>query len=113
MRVSDMWHEGAENAIPKEAKQTAFYSRQDKRLSREAHNLRGLGSTPKFATITHKVMNMSLDKAIKYGKEKRKPYRKAQAIDKTCRNHCGCPHCAGNRKYKFRDKHPYSRDDLE
>ena len=56
---------------------------------------------------------MSLDKAIKYGKEKRKPYHKAQAIDKTCRNHGGCPYCEGNRKHKFRDKHPYSKNDLE
>ncbi len=30
---------------------------------------------------------MSLDKAIKYGKEHRKPYRGAKAVDKTCRNH--------------------------
>ena len=28
---------------------------------------------------------MSLDKAIKHGKEKRKPYRGAKAVDKTCR----------------------------
>ena len=40
---------------------------------------------------------MSLDKAIKYGKEKRKPYRKAQAIDYTCRCHGGCPYCESNR----------------
>lgn len=30
---------------------------------------------------------MSLDKAIQHLKEHRKPYRKAKAIDKTCRNH--------------------------
>lgn len=50
---------------------------------------------------------MSLDKAIAHGKEHRKPYRGAKAIDGTCRNHGGCPWCEGNRKYKFRDKHPY------
>ena len=35
---------------------------------------------------------MSMDKAIEYGKEKRKPYRGAKAVDSTCRNHgsCGC-----------------------
>lgn len=30
---------------------------------------------------------MSLDKAIKFGKEKRKPYRKEKAIAPSCRNH--------------------------
>ena len=30
---------------------------------------------------------MSLDKAIKYGKEFRKPYYGAKAFDSTCRNH--------------------------
>ena len=33
------------------------------------------------------------------GKEHRKPYRGGKAIDKTCRNHGGCPACEGNRKY--------------
>lgn len=42
---------------------------------------------------------MSLNKAIESGKEHRKPYRKAKAIDKTCRNHGGCPYCEGNRKH--------------
>ena len=30
---------------------------------------------------------MSLDKAIQHGKEKRKQYRGAKAIDPACRNH--------------------------
>jgi hypothetical protein len=42
---------------------------------------------------------MSLDKAIKAGKEHRKPYRKSKAFDKTCRNHGSCPCCQGNRKH--------------
>lgn len=41
---------------------------------------------------------MSLDKAIKHGKEKRKPYRGSKAIDQTCRNHGGCAWCESNRK---------------
>lgn len=49
---------------------------------------------------------MSLDKAIKHGKEHRKPYTGSKAIDGTCRNHGGCPWCEENRKHKFRDKHP-------
>ena len=42
---------------------------------------------------------MSLDKAIKHGKEHRNPYYGSKAIDKSCRNHGGCPCCEGNRKY--------------
>ena len=49
---------------------------------------------------------MSLDKAVKYGKEKREPYRRSQAIDMTCRNHGSCPYCEQNRLHKFRDRHP-------
>lgn len=47
---------------------------------------------------------MSLDKAIKHGKERRKAYRGSKAIDPSCRNHGGCPWCEENRKHKFRDK---------
>lgn len=43
---------------------------------------------------------MSLDKAIKYGKEHRKPYFGSKSIDGTCRNHGGCPWCERNRLYK-------------
>ena len=43
---------------------------------------------------------MALDKAIKHGKEHRKPYTGGKAIDKTCRNHGGCLWCEENRKYK-------------
>ena len=43
---------------------------------------------------------MSLDKAIASGKEKRKPYRGAKAIDGTCRNHGSCPACQKQVKYK-------------
>ena len=47
---------------------------------------------------------MSLDKAIAHGKEKRKPYRGAKAIDATCRNHGSCTCCKDNRTHKFRYK---------
>lgn len=53
---------------------------------------------------------MSLDKAIEHGKEKRKEYRGSKAIDKSCRNHGGCPWCERNRKFKFRDKKPYDEN---
>lgn len=45
---------------------------------------------------------MSLDKAIKHGKEHRRQYRGAKAVDKTCRNHGSCPWCQGTIKYKKR-----------
>lgn len=43
---------------------------------------------------------MSLDKAIKHGKEHRKPYRNGKLYDKQCRNHGGCEYCKGNRLYQ-------------
>ena len=49
---------------------------------------------------------MSLDKAIEYKKEHRKPYRKAKAIDPECRNHGNCAWCQRNRQHKHRRKEP-------
>lgn len=43
-----------------------------------------------------------LDKAIASGKERRKPYRGAKAIDRSCRNHGGCAWCESNRLHKYR-----------
>lgn len=43
---------------------------------------------------------MSLNKSIVYGKEHRKPYRGAKAIDRTCRNHGSCGWCKENRMHK-------------
>lgn len=43
---------------------------------------------------------MSLDKTIQSGKEHRRPYRGAKAIDRTCRNHGSCEWCHGNRIHK-------------
>lgn len=44
---------------------------------------------------------MALDKSIEHGKEHRKPYHGAKAVDKTCRNHGSCEHCAAGRRHKF------------
>lgn len=49
---------------------------------------------------------MSLDKAIAHGKEFRKPYTGAKRLCKSCRNHGGCSYCEGNRRHKFRVRHP-------
>lgn len=43
---------------------------------------------------------MSLNKAIEHGKEHRKPYTKAKAVDSWCRNHGMCDWCKENRLYK-------------
>lgn len=43
---------------------------------------------------------MSLEKAIKYGKEHRKQYWDFRKWDTTCRCHGSCPWCNRNRKYK-------------
>lgn len=47
---------------------------------------------------------MGLDKSIEYGKEKRKAYRGAKAICRSCRNHHGCYWCEGNRLHKYRKR---------
>ena len=49
---------------------------------------------------------MSLDKAIEHGKEKRKPYYRAKAVDKTCRSHGSCPWCKRNREHKHEQQAP-------
>ena len=53
-----------------------------------------------------RTQNVSLNKAIEHGKERRKPYRGAERYFRSCRNHGGCPWCKANRTWKFRDKHP-------
>ena len=49
---------------------------------------------------------MSLDKAIAHGKEHRKPFRGAKAIDKSCRNHGGCDWCREGRLHKHKKREP-------
>ena len=43
---------------------------------------------------------MALDKAILYNKERRKPYKGAKNIDRSCCNHGTCAYCQMNRQYK-------------
>lgn len=42
---------------------------------------------------------MSLNKSIVHGKERRKPYQGAKAIDRACWNHGSFWWCKGNRIY--------------
>ena len=55
---------------------------------------------------------MSLNKSIASGKEHRKPYRKAKAVDKSCRNHGSCPYCSGNRKHATEVRKMKGTDDV-
>ena len=43
---------------------------------------------------------MSLDKAIKHGKEHRKEYHGAKAVDPMCRNNNACSYCSKGRQHK-------------
>lgn len=56
---------------------------------------------------------MGLDKAIEYGKEKRKPYYGSKAIDCTCRNHGSCEWCKNNRLYQQMRMDEASKQALE
>ncbi len=44
---------------------------------------------------------MSLEKAIKHKKEKRKPYYDSRRFDRTCRCNGSCGYCRGNRLYSY------------
>ena len=46
--------------------------------------------------------DMGLEKSIKSGKERRKQYRGAKGIDRSCRNHGSCIYCEENRRYRER-----------
>lgn len=43
-----------------------------------------------------------LDKAIKHGKEWRKPYYRSARFDMSCRCHGGCAYCYNNRMHSDR-----------
>lgn len=56
---------------------------------------------------------MSLDKAIKHGKEHRKPYRGSKVFDVYCRNHKGCQACLNNRLIQLRRMNEKLKYDLK
>lgn len=56
---------------------------------------------------------MSLDKAIEHGKEHRKPYRKAQAVDTHCRCHGPCKWCMSNRTIQSQKELARTKETLE
>ncbi len=56
---------------------------------------------------------MSLEKAIKYNKEKRKPYRDSKAWDSSCRNHGSCGWCEGNRLHSEKKRKTSAKEQLD
>jgi hypothetical protein len=56
---------------------------------------------------------MSLEKAIKHKKEKRKPYYGAKAFDPSCRNHGSCSWCEDNRKYSDKKRKRASEEQID
>ena len=54
---------------------------------------------------------MSFDKHM--GKEHRKPYYGAKAVDRTCRNHGSCPYCESNRTHNNRKCLESSKDKMD
>ena len=56
------------------------------------------------------MIRMGMEKAIASGKEHRKEYRGAKAIDKSCRNGGSCEWCQMNRQYKNLKKMQISID---
>lgn len=56
---------------------------------------------------------MSLDKAIEHGKEKRKQYIGAKAVDCSCRNHGTCSWCLSNRTIQQQKVEESTRQALE
>jgi hypothetical protein len=44
---------------------------------------------------------MSMDKAIRHGKEKRRPYHGSKVFDRSCRDNT-CPFCLGSKLHQQR-----------
>jgi hypothetical protein len=58
---------------------------------------------------------MALNKAIQYGKEKRKQYigkNYCKLVDGTCRNHGSCPWCYDTRTKKNREKDKIAKQEI-
>lgn len=56
---------------------------------------------------------MSLGKAIKYGKEHRKKYYGAKAVDPACRPHGSCSWCKDGRQHKYKKAELKGKDFYE
>ncbi len=56
---------------------------------------------------------MSLDKAIKHKKEKRKRYYGSKAFDRTCRNNGACSYCVSSRTHTNRLREIIAEEKLQ
>jgi hypothetical protein len=56
---------------------------------------------------------MSLDNAVKHGKEHRKPWYRSARYDAGCRPNGGCDWCEGNRLYHVKMIRERAADDLK
>lgn len=56
---------------------------------------------------------MSFDKAIEHGKEHRKPYHGAKAIDSWCRNHGADEWSLSDRQYKNKKRQMSAEDKMK
>jgi positive regulator of sigma E activity len=54
-----------------------------------------------------------LNKAIKFKKEFRKPFKGSKQFDVTCRNHGSCSYCESNRKHSKNVSELASKDKLK
>lgn len=54
-----------------------------------------------------------LDKAIKYGKEHRKPYQRSKAFDRSCRNHGNCGYCRNNRTFNNSRRELLAKEEIK
>jgi hypothetical protein len=61
------------------------------------------------SSLVAKGENMSLEKAIRYRKEKRKPYYDSRRFDWTCKNHGSCDYCERRRLYNRRKTDEWSK----
>ena len=54
-----------------------------------------------------------LNKAIKQGKEHRRPYTGAKSFDRSCRNHVSCRYCLNNRTHRNNTRIEASKEALQ
>ena len=56
---------------------------------------------------------MSFDNFYPKRKDKRRVYRKAKAVDRSCRNGGSCPFCQGNRTIQRRKLELAAKEEIE
>lgn len=54
---------------------------------------------------------MSFDTYYPKRKDRRKAYFRGKAVDRSCRNHGGCPYCEAGRQHKNKRREPQEDGD--